>query len=229
MKYHVSIVHTLSIVIAMLMCLPSCEEKQPLTGKNDSPHPPANTFQTVCATCHGEKGQGIKEKMAPSIASLPRWYVEEQIAKFRSGLRGNHPDDVTGQQMRAAVLALSEEQLAESLDILETFPVVDHEPTLQADLQRGGYLYREYCMECHRFNGRGEIAFRSSHVAGLQDWYLLAQWDKFKTGTRGYHPDDEGGHKMRKAVNYLTHDTDVHSVIHYISTLAKKYPETSKP
>ncbi len=213
-------------LLALIGVLMPDQKKNESASKNgDHASAGQGVFQTTCATCHGGRGQGSYEKKAPSIASLPRWYIEDQIKNFRSGVRGNHQDDLTGQQMRGAISVLTDEQVSEALDTLETFPAVDHEPTIQGDLKKGAHYYRENCMECHRFNGRGELAFRSSHVAGLQDWYLLAQWQKFKAGVRGYHPADVGGAKMRKAVRYLENDEVAKDVIAYIATLAKKFPD----
>ena len=53
-----------------------------------------------CKTCHGEKGEGRAYIAAPAIAGLPTWYVESTVKKFRTGLRGAHPDDVEGLRMR---------------------------------------------------------------------------------------------------------------------------------
>lgn len=156
--------------------------------------------------------------MTPSIAGLPRWYLEEQISKFRSGQRGTHPEDMHGQQMRAIVIGLSDVEISEALDVVETLPESKQKLTLGGDVTRGAKLYREYCMECHRFNGKGEVAFKSAPLAGLQDWYLLGQWQKFSSGLRGYHKDDESGPKMQKVTSYLSSDEDVRDIISYISS-----------
>ena len=223
MKYKVAAGFCLLASLAWL--LPEREKQEkPMPSQGN-----AGTYFTTCAACHGDHGQGNNELGAPSIASLPRWYVEEQVQKFRTGLRGKHPGDESGQRMRGAVLNLSDAQVAEAIDTLEAFPVISHKPTMEGDLKRGAVLYRDHCMECHRFNGRGEIAFRSSPVVGLQDWYLLAQCEKFKLGIRGYHTDDEDGAKMRKAIHYLQNDSEVLDVIAYITTLSEQYPENDKP
>ncbi|PQJ29564.1 c-type cytochrome [Rubritalea profundi] len=122
-----------------------------------------NVFQTTCATCHGEKGEGIQELMTPSIASLPRWYLEEQIQKFRNGQRGNHPKDLNGQKMRAAISALSADEINEALDYIKILPVLSHASTLLGDAERGYQLYYDNCMACHRFNGHGEVASSEAH------------------------------------------------------------------
>ena len=35
-------------------------------------------------------------RAAPAIAGLDQWYIEMQLGKFRSGLRGRHFDDISG-------------------------------------------------------------------------------------------------------------------------------------
>ena len=167
--------------------------------------------------------------MTPSIASLPRWYLEEQIQKFRNGQRGNHPKDLNGQKMRAAISALSADEINEALDYIKILPVLSHASTLQGDAERGYQLYYDNCMACHRFNGHGEVVFRSASLNGLQDWYLLEQLEKFEKGIRGYHPDDESGAKMREAVSYVSTNQDKIDILALLSNLAKKYPVVKSP
>ena len=50
----------------------------------------------LCAQCHGAAGEGNPVVLAPAIAGLQSWYVTAQLTKFRSGLRGTHPEDVAG-------------------------------------------------------------------------------------------------------------------------------------
>ncbi|MGB0774406.1 MAG: c-type cytochrome [Akkermansiaceae bacterium] len=194
--------------------------KPPSRVKTDT-----NPFLTTCATCHGKHGEGNREVSAPAIASLPEWYLRLQVENFRTGKRGTHVDDSQGKIMRDTLLSLEPAAIDEALAYLLTLPAVKIKSSIQGDLKNGAYLYREHCMECHRYNGRGEVVFKSAPLVGLQDWYLLAQWDKFKSGTRGYHTDDESGAKMRKTVSYLKSDQDVRDVILYISTLTEKHPK----
>ncbi|NOT33372.1 MAG: c-type cytochrome [Candidatus Eisenbacteria bacterium] len=55
----------------------------------------------VCATCHGEDAGGIQDMNAPTLHGQADWYLYHQLEKFKSGMRGAHPEDVTGQQMAA--------------------------------------------------------------------------------------------------------------------------------
>ena len=70
--------------------------------------------------------------------------------------------------------------------------------------KRGAELYRDLCMECHRFNGRGELAFRSSQPIGLQDWYIVSQLKKYRAGLRGAEKEDLDGIKMLRITNQMT-------------------------
>ncbi len=64
------------------------------------------TFQSICITCHGPDGHGNKDLGAPPIVNQSDWYLVAQLAKFQSGMRGTHPEDVTGQQMRAMSMTM---------------------------------------------------------------------------------------------------------------------------
>ncbi|MDA7881013.1 c-type cytochrome [Akkermansiaceae bacterium] len=184
----------------------------------------ASTFQQTCATCHGTQGEGNHSLMAPPIANLTEWYAREQVTKFRSGLRGNDPRDQHGQLMREAVSTLSDEEIEDALTELSTLPFVPPKPSTQGDPNAGEAPFREFCMECHRYNGHGELAFKSAPIAALPDWYITAQISKFLDGRRGYHPDDEAGHKMQKMALRPESKEQLANIIAYITTLAKEHP-----
>jgi len=183
-----------------------------------------STFQKTCATCHGSQGEGKKSFMAPPIANLTGWYAREQIQKFRTGLRGNHPGDQQGKLMRQAVVALSDKEIEEALAELATLPFAPPEPSTTGDPNVGEEAFRHFCMECHRYNGHGELAFKSAPIAALPDWYINAQISKFLDGSRGYHPDDEAGHKMQKMALRPESKEQLANIIAHITTLAQEYP-----
>ena len=58
-------------------------------------------YATVCIACHGADGRGGQALGAPPIAGQADWYLRAQLKKFKSGMRGAHPDDKTGGMMRA--------------------------------------------------------------------------------------------------------------------------------
>ncbi len=182
-------------------------------------------FALVCANCHGKKGEGSAPLKAPSIAGLPEWYVEEQIAKFRNQLRGIGADDPEGQIMHNIITAINVKQATALAKIIATLPMYPTQNTLGGNQETGREVFMNTCAKCHRFNGKGEIVFGSAPLIGLQDWYIRSQLLKFREGIRGGNPKDEKGHKMHQMTQYLS-DKQAADVTAYIAVLAKKYANT---
>tara|TARA_R110002096_G_scaffold215310_12_gene403148 strand:- start:610 stop:1260 length:651 start_codon:yes stop_codon:yes gene_type:complete len=181
-------------------------------------------FQTTCAICHGPEGHGDQSKMAPSIAHLPYWYVEIQLQKFREGKRGVDPADPFGIQMRAMALALKEPQISAVARYINALPAKPIEPIDdEGDVVSGERIYMENCAACHRYNGYGEKVFRSPPLTGLSNWYLQAQFDKFRSGQRGGHELDVDGAKMREMAKSIGKRSEV-DLIAFLAELAKKHP-----
>jgi len=63
----------------------------------------------TCAACHGAEGQGNESLGAPALASLDSWYIAEQLRAYADGLRGTHPSDSYGAQMRALATSFDTE------------------------------------------------------------------------------------------------------------------------
>jgi cytochrome c553 len=93
-------------------------------------------------------------------------------------------------------------------------------PPLDLSAQAGLQLFQERCMECHRYNASGEMAFGSPPLLGRQGWYLADQLKKFKTGLRGTHKSDVNGAKMVQITNFFIEDDQMlRDVVAYILTL----------
>lgn len=84
--------------------------------------------------------------------------------------------------------------------------------------ERGEALYG-YCVQCHGDVGEGNAEFRAPAIAGLQDWYVEAQLQKFRIGARGAHPDDLDGLRMRPMSRTLATDVEVSQVSAYVASL----------
>jgi len=67
-------------------------------------------YAARCASCHGEKGEGKRDSLSPSLTHLEGWYFIDQMRKFRNGMRGKDPSDVGGQAMAAAVADFTPQQ-----------------------------------------------------------------------------------------------------------------------
>ncbi len=65
---------------------------------------------TICATCHGPDGKGMKELNAPNLTLQQDWYLERQIKNYKEGIRGNDPKDIYGMQMAPMMATLPDDQ-----------------------------------------------------------------------------------------------------------------------
>ena len=59
-----------------------------------------NRYQGNCGSCHGGKAQGNEALNSPRLAGLDTAYLKRQFNNFKQGLRGTHPADRFGRQMR---------------------------------------------------------------------------------------------------------------------------------
>lgn len=196
-------------------------------GGSPEKHPieeatPVSKFQETCAQCHGAKGEGNVELKTPSIAGLPSWYVTLQIKKFQKNYRGHHPGDTTGVQMHGIAKTLDEEAVKEVAETIQSLKLIPMKNTLGGDAEKGAEIFKEICIECHRYNARGEKVFRSAPLIGLQDWYILSQLKKFQAGIRGKVEEDLDGAKMHRVTSEFM-ETDFKNVAAYIAELAEKY------
>ena len=125
--------------------------------------------------------------------------------------------------MRGTIAPLTDAELDEAITYANTLPQKIHTPAINGNAKNGAWFYEMECMGCHRYNGHGEMTFSSGPVSGLQDWYLLAQLEKFRKGIRGYHPKDEQGKKMRLISNGLS-ISELKDILAFISELSQRYP-----
>lgn len=88
--------------------LPSPGRSELLVQNADDTH--GKQLFGTCSACHGADGAGNQALNAPAIAGQPDWYVLTQLKKFKTGVRGAHPKDVTGASMRAIAMTLVDEQ-----------------------------------------------------------------------------------------------------------------------
>jgi cytochrome c oxidase subunit 2 len=176
----------------------------------------------LCAQCHGSQGQGNALFLAPAIAGLDKWYIETQLKKFRTGLRGTHFDDIAGMRMRPMSLTLrSEEDVVAVATYAASLPDYKPERTVEGSVEAGKSLY-VICAACHGQNGEGVQAMSSPSLNRTSDWYLVSQLNKFKAGIRGTNPKDPisflMGPQSPMAMTLKT-EQSVRDVVAYITTL----------
>lgn len=180
-------------------------------------------FEKVCSVCHGPDGGGRSDLKSPAIASLPEYYAKHQINGFREGRRGHHPEDTQSSLMGMIAKQLTEAQaeavVAHITKMPRTLPADIEKDSKNADVANGQMLFQERCMECHRYNATGEIAFGSPPLVGQQAWYIMAQIAKFKNGQRGTVKGDVNGAKMVLSSNFIEDEQMLRDITAYILSL----------
>jgi len=170
-----------------------------------------------CASCHGEAGQGLRPKEAPGIAGQDAAYLERQMRAFQSGIRGRHPDDASGSRMALMAAAIRDDDVLAALARrVAAMPPPAAPATLRSDAERGRQLYGT-CAVCHGAAGQGSAA--APRLAGIGDWYLLAQLRKYRDGVRGSVQGDAAGQGMAALVAGLN-DAELASLAVYAHSLA---------
>jgi len=156
----------------------------------------------TCEPCHGAAGAGNQELGAPSIAGLPLWYLETQLANFRTGVRGAHPSDVEGHRMRPMARSLNlEGDVSSVAQYVASLPGRPAPQTLAGgDPTAGATAYTTVCVICHGPDAMGLEVMRAPTLVNQADWYMVRQLDKFKSGMRGADPRDVQGQQMAAMV-----------------------------
>jgi cytochrome c553 len=77
----------------------------------------------------------------------------------------------------------------------------------------------ETCTPCHNADGSGNPSVGAPNIAGMKQWYVERELDKFRAGVRGMHFNDVEGMRMRPMALSLTSEDDVKAVAHYVETL----------
>jgi len=68
------------------------------------------SLYATCSACHGQDGAGNEALRAPPLTGLDDWYVLSQLQKFKAGIRGANPADLSGATMRPMAAILPDEQ-----------------------------------------------------------------------------------------------------------------------
>ena len=90
--------------------------------------------------------------------------------------------------------------------------------TPSPNLTRGEVLF-DTCRLCHGSDGLGNPGLQAPAIAGLPQWYIEGQLEKFRAGTRGAHPDDAPGILMRPAAVALREESDIEAVAEHVASL----------
>ena len=173
----------------------------------------------VCAGCHGFAGEGSRTVDAPALGGLESWYLRRQLQNFAVGIRGGESDDAHGKAMAVMSRMLqSKDDIDNVTAYVAKLPVANDNGAIEGDVESGRQLYAT-CGTCHGEAGEGSQLLNAPALAGMSDWYQLAQLAKFKSGQRGRHPDDTYGQQMVPMMASLEDEQAMKDVIAYINSL----------
>ncbi|HEY0681039.1 MAG TPA: c-type cytochrome [Steroidobacter sp.] len=174
---------------------------------------------SYCAVCHGANGNGNPAIRAPKIAGMEAWYLKRQLQSFRAGLRGAHPDDAAGGEMRPMAVHLRDDAaIDQAVAHVASFVPKTPPATISGDTARGKQIY-ETCASCHGSRAEGNAELNAPALAGRTDWYLVTQLKNYMTGLRGAQARDIYGAQMRAVAAALPDDQAANDVVAYINTL----------
>ena len=189
----------------------------------------AKEINGVCATCHGEYGQGGKRGEYPRLAGQRAAYLAEQLVSYREKRRINIPMFPYTQERE-----LSNEEVEIISEYLAGIELPTRMPTFKGDedaltrllmtekvmiiprvegnIENGKRLYHNDCMNCHARDGRGRSNFPM--LAGQYTNYLMRQMEAYIRGDRP-HDDD----KPKSGVLMPLQESDLQDILAYLTTL----------
>lgn len=173
----------------------------------------------ICASCHGQNGEGLKITNAPRISHLSSWYLTSSLKKFKTNERGYHKSDLNGAQMKAmAALLPNSKSINNVVAYIKTLKTNIALDKIEGDPAKGKTLYA-LCSSCHSPDGSGNEAMSAPRISGQHGWYTQRQLTAFKTGLRGTQKGDTTGAQMIPMASTLINDQAVADVVAYIQTL----------
>lgn len=177
-------------------------------------------FVGACSPCHAPNGNGYQSEFSPKISGQEDWYMSRQLMNFRNDLRGDGDSEIWAKQMNFHIKDFGPTQLLSFVDYIQTLEDTPAEVTVEGDVARGRDLYTQTCSLCHGDGAMGNPALNSPRLAGMSDWYMVIQLEKFRSGLRGRHPEDIYGAQMLPFALTLPDEEAMTDVVAYINTLA---------
>lgn len=87
--------------------LPAAKPQPTLTGGDPER---GRALYGVCTACHQADGAGNQALKAPPLTHANDWYMASQLKKFKLGIRGTNPKDVSGATMRPMAQTLTDDK-----------------------------------------------------------------------------------------------------------------------
>ena len=210
---------------AWLATQPTFADTQNMVAAN----PAAGQAQyALCATCHGQQGEGNLALNSPKLTGQPVWYIERQLQYFKTGVRGGE-GDVYGQQMAPMAATLIDDDAVRNMAAyIASLPDQPAERTVTGDIANGQDIYDRNCAACHLDDGSGTWYTDAPPLTGQNDWYLVTQLSNFRSRIRGMHPDDTFGEQMVQMSTAMADEEEIRDVAAYINTLSSSRIEVGE-
>jgi cytochrome c oxidase subunit 2 len=165
-----------------------------------------------CKVCHTTK----EMQRGPILNGQPYWYVQLQLEKYHKGVRGKDDSNRSEFLMGSAMSKIkSKKDIRLLAKYIAQLPPATHLSTIKGDARAGRDLYVA-CAACHGDAAEGKRIVKGPPIYNLEDWYMLDQLKKFKSGKRGSHADDKEGQIMAAAAKALT-DQQMKDLVVYIN------------
>ena len=206
-----------TLIHPVVLLLVTFGVSQPISAAGDAEK--GKQLYALCAACHGPNAEGMSALNAPANAGQDTWYMIRQLKNFRAGIRGAHPDDTFGAQMRPMAMVLAtDEQVADVVAYINSLDLPKPQQTVEGDVALGKQAY-ETCIPCHGEFGEGAQSLDAPRLSNQHDWYIVRQLENFNAGIRGGHQNDIYGAQMRIMSQMLESDERIRAVAAYIASL----------
>ncbi len=183
--------------------------------------PGGNLFTGACSPCHGPSGGGLASEFSPKLSGQEDWYLSLQLSNFVKGFRGGHEGERWATQMSFHIADFTQDQLDSFVEHIGTLEDTPAPITIEGDIIRGEQLYTGTCAVCHGPEAMGNEALGSPRLAGMADWYMVIQLEKFRNNQRGDNPQDIMGLQMSIFAKTLPDEQALFDVTAYINTLGR--------
>jgi ubiquinol-cytochrome c reductase cytochrome c subunit len=143
-----------------------------------------------CGSCHGINAEGTS--VAPSLIGVGAASVHFQVAT------GRMPMANPTVQVKRKAPTYDEAQVAALAAYIATLgpgpaiPTAEQLDTTNADLARGGELFRTNCAQCHNFAGSGAALTRGKQAPSLMDATPQEIYEAMLTGPQNMPVFGEG-------------------------------------
>lgn len=138
---------------------------------------------------------------------------------------GGHRTVTRGGRRPAPAAAAGAAALALLAAVAHGQGAITPEP-VDGDPARGSGLYTARCLRCHGETAGGNREIGSPALHQQEDWYLVAQLEKFRKGIRVADASDTSEVRMQATAVALPDDQAVRDVAVYIHSLEGPPPDT---